>query len=111
VDPKNYLVSPLYGSLRGLARVTVFIGTCDILFPDCRKLRDLAAAEGVDRLSGIRRHAPRLDVDLPAGVQTRIARDRGPAEPLIMENVFMRNRESEEFDVKHAHSESTLKVQ
>lgn len=47
VDPKNYLVSPLYGSLRGLAPVTVFIGTCDILFPDCRKLRDLAAAEGV----------------------------------------------------------------
>jgi acetyl esterase/lipase len=47
VDPKDYLVSPLYGSLRGLARVTLFIGTCDILFPDCRKLRDLAAAEGV----------------------------------------------------------------
>lgn len=47
VDPKSYLVSPLYGSLRGLAPVTLFIGTCDILFPDCRKLRDLAAAEGV----------------------------------------------------------------
>ena len=47
VDLKNYLVSPLYGSMRGLAPVTLFIGTCDILFPDCRKLRDLAAAEGV----------------------------------------------------------------
>ena len=47
VDPKSYLVSPLYGSLRGLAPVTLFIGTCDILFPDCRKLRDLAVAEGV----------------------------------------------------------------
>jgi acetyl esterase/lipase len=47
VDPKSYLVSPLYGSLRGLAPVTLFTGTCDILFPDCRKLRDLAAAEGV----------------------------------------------------------------
>ena len=47
VDPKSYLVSPLYGSLRGLAPLTLFIGTCDILFPDCRKLRDLAAAEGV----------------------------------------------------------------
>ena len=47
VDPKNYLVSPVYGSLRGLAPVTLFIGTCDILFPDCRKLRDLAASEGV----------------------------------------------------------------
>jgi acetyl esterase/lipase len=52
VDPKNYLVSPLYGSLRGLARVTLFIGTCDILFPDCRKLRDLAAAEGFRSIIG-----------------------------------------------------------
>ena len=47
VDPKNYLVSPVYGSLKDLAPVTLFIGTCDILFPDCRKLRDKAAAEGV----------------------------------------------------------------
>jgi len=47
VDPKNYLVSPVYGSLKGLAPVSVFIGTRDILFPDCRKLRDCAAAEGV----------------------------------------------------------------
>ena len=47
VDPKSYLVSPVYGSLRGLAPVTLFIGTRDILYPDCRKLRDQAAAEGV----------------------------------------------------------------
>lgn len=46
VDPKSYLVSPVYGSLRDLAPVTLFIGTRDILYPDCRKLRDQAAAEG-----------------------------------------------------------------
>ena len=47
VDPKSYLVSPVYGSLRDLAPVTLFIGTRDILYPDCRKLRDKAADEGV----------------------------------------------------------------
>ena len=46
-DPKSYLVSPVYGSLKDLAPVTLFIGTRDILYPDCRKLRDKAAAEGV----------------------------------------------------------------
>ena len=47
VDPKSYLVSPVYGSMKNLAPVSVFIGTRDILFPDCRRLRDRAAAEGV----------------------------------------------------------------
>jgi len=47
VDPKSYLVSPVYGSLKDLAPVTLFIGTRDILYPDCRKLRDKADAEGV----------------------------------------------------------------
>ncbi len=48
VDPKSYLVSPVYGSLKKLAPITLFIGTRDILYPDCRKLRDNAAAEGVE---------------------------------------------------------------
>ena len=47
VDPKSYLVSPVYGSLKDLAPVSLFIGTRDILYPDCRKLADKAAAEGV----------------------------------------------------------------
>lgn len=47
VDPKSYLVSPVYGSLKDLAPVTLFIGTRDILYPDCLKLRDQAADEGV----------------------------------------------------------------
>lgn len=47
VDPTNYLVSPVFGSLKGLAPVSLFIGTRDMLYPDCRKLRDNAEAEGV----------------------------------------------------------------
>lgn len=47
VDPKSYLVSPVYGSFRNLAPVSVFIGTRDVFLPDCRKLRERAAAEGV----------------------------------------------------------------
>src|SRR6185503_7594840 len=47
VDPKCYLVSPVYGSLKNLAPITLFIGTRDILYPDSRKLRNNAAAEGV----------------------------------------------------------------
>ena len=47
VDAKSYLVSPVYGSVRGLAPISLFIGTRDILFPDCRKLRDQAESEGV----------------------------------------------------------------
>jgi acetyl esterase/lipase len=47
LDPTTYLVSPVYGSLRELAPISVFIGTRDILFPDCRKLRAKAADEGV----------------------------------------------------------------
>jgi len=47
VNPKSYLVSPVYGSLKNLAPITLFIGTRDILYPDCRKLRNNAEAEGV----------------------------------------------------------------
>ncbi len=47
VDPASYLVSPIYGSLKDLAPLSLFIGTRDILFPDCRRFRDKARAEGV----------------------------------------------------------------
>lgn len=47
VDLTHYLVSPVFGSLKHLAPVSLFVGTRDILFPDCRKLRDLATREGV----------------------------------------------------------------
>jgi acetyl esterase/lipase len=48
VDPKHYLVSPVFGSFRSLAPISLFIGTRDILMPDCRLLRDKARSEGVE---------------------------------------------------------------
>ena len=47
VELKSWLVSPVYGSLKQLAPISLFIGTRDILYPDCRKLKERAAAEGV----------------------------------------------------------------
>lgn len=47
VDVQSCLVSPVYGSVRDLAPISLFIGTRDILYPDCRKLRERAADEGV----------------------------------------------------------------
>ena len=39
-------MSPIYGNLRHFAPIALFIGTRDILLPDCRKLRDKAHLEG-----------------------------------------------------------------
>jgi acetyl esterase/lipase len=43
-DPR---VSPIFGSLRGLGPMTIFVGTRDLLLRDSQRLRDLALAEGV----------------------------------------------------------------
>jgi acetyl esterase/lipase len=42
------LLSPLYAPLRGLAKVTIFTGTHDVLNPDARRLHARARAEGVE---------------------------------------------------------------
>ncbi|MGW5682144.1 alpha/beta hydrolase [Nonomuraea sp. NPDC003754] len=47
LDPRDPVVSPLYGSLRGLAPIAVFTGTRDILNADAHRLRDRARQEGV----------------------------------------------------------------
>lgn len=44
-DPE---ISPDYADLRGLAPLNVFIGTRDVLLPESRRLRDNAAAAGID---------------------------------------------------------------
>lgn len=46
-DPADSRVSPLFGDLRGLAPITLFTGTADILNPDARKLRARMRAEGL----------------------------------------------------------------
>ncbi|HVE59098.1 MAG TPA: alpha/beta hydrolase [Pyrinomonadaceae bacterium] len=46
-DPTDYLVSPIYGSLKNLAPITLFIGTHDLFVADCRKFKNKAEAEGI----------------------------------------------------------------
>lgn len=45
-DPAQPMLSPINGSLEGLAPICVMIGSNDILMPDARLLRDKARAEG-----------------------------------------------------------------
>lgn len=47
LDVEDPRVSPLHGSLEGLAPIMVFTGRRDILNPDARRLRDLASKAGV----------------------------------------------------------------
>ena len=47
-NPDHYLLSPIYGSLEGLGKISVFIGTKDILVADTRKLKALAESGKVD---------------------------------------------------------------
>lgn len=37
LDPHDWHVSPIYGDLKGIRNVTVFVGTSEILFPDVTK--------------------------------------------------------------------------
>ena len=46
-DMKDFLVSPLYGSLKGLGKISLFTGTDDILNPDARLLKSKAETESV----------------------------------------------------------------
>ncbi|MFJ2093364.1 alpha/beta hydrolase [Streptomyces sp. NPDC087901] len=47
LDPADPLVSPLHGTMQGLAPLTVLCGTHDILVTDSRALTDKARAAGV----------------------------------------------------------------
>jgi len=38
-DPKRPDISPIYGTLDKLGPITLFVGTHDIMLPDCRKLK------------------------------------------------------------------------
>ncbi len=46
--PDHYLLSPINGSLEGLGKISVFIGSKDILVADARKLRSLAESKGIE---------------------------------------------------------------
>lgn len=45
--PDHYWASPIYGSLKGLREIVVFVGSNEILVADTRKLRSLAVSEGI----------------------------------------------------------------
>lgn len=47
-DAKDPFVSPLYGELTGLGKITIFIGTYDILYADALSLLDRAKREGIN---------------------------------------------------------------
>lgn len=46
-DPAHYSLSPVNGSLNSLGRISVFMGSKDILAADARKLAGIAAASGI----------------------------------------------------------------
>lgn len=37
--PTHYLISPIYGDLEGLGKISLFIGTHDLLYPDAKKFK------------------------------------------------------------------------
>lgn len=47
-DPKNSWISPIYGSMDGLPRISMFMGTHDLLWPDGKKLCQQLEKEGVE---------------------------------------------------------------
>jgi len=48
LDRTHYLVSPIYGKLTGLAPISCYVGTHDLLVADCRKLHKMAIELGID---------------------------------------------------------------
>jgi acetyl esterase/lipase len=46
-DLKDFEVSPLFGNIKNLAPITLFIGSHDILEPDCRLFKQKAEAENI----------------------------------------------------------------
>jgi len=46
-EVRHPLISPLFGDCEDLGRISLFIGTHDILFPDVRKLRDRMQELGI----------------------------------------------------------------
>lgn len=46
-DPSNFMLSPINGEIKGLGKISLFIGEYDLFTPDARKFRDMAEREGV----------------------------------------------------------------
>ena len=46
-DTTHYQISPIYGDFRNLGRISVFIGTHDVLWADCRKFSQMMREQGI----------------------------------------------------------------
>jgi len=46
-DPRRPDISPIYGTVDQLGPITLFVGTHDIMLPDCRKLKSMAESTGI----------------------------------------------------------------
>lgn len=46
-NSKHYLISPLYGDVAGLGKISLFTGTHDILNPDAKRFKSIAEDKGV----------------------------------------------------------------
>ncbi|MEU7791048.1 alpha/beta hydrolase [Amycolatopsis sp. NPDC049159] len=47
-DPRDPRISPIHPDLSGLPPITLFIGTRDVLLPDCRRFRSRAREAGTE---------------------------------------------------------------
>jgi acetyl esterase/lipase len=47
LDPKDPIVSPLFGELTGLPHLMIFVGTADLFLADCRALSEKAETQDV----------------------------------------------------------------
>lgn len=47
-NSKNYLISPIYGNFQGIGKISLFIGTHDILYPDAKKFKKIADERGIN---------------------------------------------------------------
>ncbi len=62
---KQPLVSPLFGDLSGLGRISIYIGTHDILYPDNRLLHEKLLKEGIEHRYTEREKMNHVYVGLP----------------------------------------------
>ena len=46
-DPSIHLLSPINGEVKGLGKISLFVGTHELFLPDVRKFKDMATAQGV----------------------------------------------------------------
>lgn len=47
-DPRNYLISPIYGTLEELGQITIFVGTDEILLADAQRLKKRAIKQKIN---------------------------------------------------------------